>query len=139
MAQSGTDRTAVQKQIVASEKAVIDAVLKNDPKTFHSYLLPDGFAMASQGVLAVADFDPVMKQQAVDCKITKFELPESRFYWINDTTVVHMFKQTFEGTCKGEPATANWSSTVWTNKGGKWLAAFHQESEIVPPPAGAKK
>ena len=33
-AQSGTDRTAVQNQVVESEKAIIDAILKNDPKTF---------------------------------------------------------------------------------------------------------
>lgn len=59
-------------------------------------------------------------------------------YWINDITVVHMYRQTFAGTCKGEPATANWSSTVWTNKGGKWVAAFHQESEILPAPPAAK-
>ena len=72
---NGTDRPAVEKQIVANEKAIVDAVLKNDPKTFHSYILADSFAMASQGVIAVADFDPVMKQQATDCKVTKFEFP----------------------------------------------------------------
>jgi hypothetical protein len=138
-AQGGTDRAAVQKQILANEKAIVDAVLKNDPKTFHSYILADSFAMASQGIIAVADFDPVMKQQATDCKITKFDFLESKFYWINDTTVVHMFKETFEGTCKGEPVNPNWASSVWTNKGGKWVGAFHHESEIVPPPAGAKK
>jgi hypothetical protein len=137
--QGGTDRAAVQKQILANEKAIVDAVLKNDSKTFHSYILADSFAMASQGIIAVADFDPVMKQQAADCKITKFEFPESKFYWINDTTVVHMFKETFEGTCKGEPVNPNWASSVWTNKGGKWIGAFHHESEIIPPPAGAKK
>jgi hypothetical protein len=137
-AQSKTDRTAVEKQIVANEKAVVDAIVKNDPKTFHSYILPDSFAMASQGIIAVADFDPVMKQQAADCKVTKFDFPESRFYWVNDTTVVHMFKVTVEGTCKGEPVNPNWASTVWTNKGGKWVAAFHHESEIPPPPAPKK-
>jgi hypothetical protein len=137
-AQSATDRPAVEKQIVANEKAIVDAVLKNDPKTFHSYILADSFAVASQGVIAVADFDPVMKQQATDCKVTKFEFAESRFYWVNDTTVVHMFKETFEGTCKGEPINPNWASSVWTKKNGKWLGAFHHESEIMPPPAAKK-
>ena len=40
---------------------------------------------------------------------------------MNDTTVVHMYKETFEGTCKEEPTNPNWASTVWTNKGGKWV------------------
>ena len=128
----------MEKQIVANEKAIVDAVVKNDPKTFHSYILADSFAMANQGIIAVADFDPVMKQQAIDSKVTKFDFPESRFYWINDATVVHMFKETFEGTYKGEPINPNWASTVWTNKGGKWVAAFHHETELIPPPASKK-
>lgn len=132
-AQSGTDRTAVQKQIVANEKAIVDAVLKNDATTFHSYVVPDSFFMAGQGVISVAEFDPIMKQQSIDCKVTKFDFAESRFYWVNDTTVVHMFKETFEGTCKGEAVNPNWASTVWTEKGGKWLGAFHHETEIMPP------
>jgi len=33
-AQSKTDRTAVQKQIVANEKAIVDAIVNNDPKRF---------------------------------------------------------------------------------------------------------
>ena len=123
----------MEKQIATSEKAIVDAIVKNDPKTFHGYVLADSFAMASQGVIAVADFDNVMKRQAAACKVTKFDFPESRFYWVNDTTVVHMFKETFEGTCNGETVNPNWASTVWTNKNGKWLGAFHHESEITPP------
>ncbi len=132
-AQSGTDRPAVEKQIVANENAVVDAIVKNDPKTFHSYVLPDSFAMASPGIIAMAEFDNVMKAQAAACKVTKFDFPESRLYWVDDTTVVHMYKITAEGTCNGEPINPNWSSTVWTKKDGKWLGAFQHETEIMPP------
>ncbi len=70
-----------------------------------------------------------------DCKFTKVDLGESTFYWFNDMTVVHMFKENVDGTCKGQRLPpAVWSSTVWTNKGGKWLSAFHQETEAATAP-----
>jgi hypothetical protein len=132
-AQSATDRTAAQTQIVANEEAIIDAILKNEPKTFHTYVLPDSFAVGGEGVNKAADFDQMMNAMMADCKFTKGGLAESMFYWVTDSTVVHIYKATTEGTCQGQPIPATWSSTVWTNKGGKWLAAFHQESIVTPP------
>jgi hypothetical protein len=135
-AQSGTtDRTAVQNQVVENEKAIIDAILKNDPKTFHGYVLPDSYAIGGDGVIKAADFDKMMNEMKPDCKAAKWDLAESMFYWVNDSTVVHIFKTTIEGTCQGQAIPANWSSTVWTIKGGKWLAAFHHESEVKAPAA----
>jgi hypothetical protein len=29
------------------------------------------------------------------------------------------------------------ASTVWTERSGKWVAVFHQESVLGPPPAPA--
>jgi hypothetical protein len=134
-----TDRPAVEKQIVQNEKAVIDAIIKNDPKTFHSYVLSDSYAMGGEGVMKVADFDKMMEQMKTACKITKWDLGESRFYWVNDGTAVHIYKATTKGTCNEKPIPPTWASSVWTNKGGKWLGAFHHESEAVTPPAAPKK
>jgi hypothetical protein len=134
LAQSGTiDRTTVQNQVVESEKAIIDAIGKNDPKTFHSYVLPDSYAMGGDGVITAADFDKIMEEMKADCRLAKWELTESAFYWVNDSTVVHLFKTTAEGTCQGQSIPANWQSTVWTNKGGKWLAAFHHQTVAKAP------
>jgi hypothetical protein len=138
-AQTATDRTAVQNRIVANEKAVIDAILKNDSKTFHSYVLPDSFVMSGEGVRKMADFDKMMAQMKIDCTFTKWGIGESTFYWINDSTVVHLYKTTVDGTCQGQPAPPTWASSVWANKDGKWLGAFHHESPVTAPAPGAKK
>jgi Domain of unknown function (DUF4440) len=138
-AQTASDRTAVQKQVVAHEKAIIDAIVKNDPKTFHSYVLPDSFAMSGEGVVKAAEFDKMMSQMQADCKFTKWSLTDSTFYWVNDNTVIHMYKVTGDATCKGQPVPPTWNSSVWTNKGGKWLGAFHHESAVVTPPGTPKK
>jgi hypothetical protein len=133
-------RAAAQQQIVANEKAVIDAiVMKNDPKTFHSHVLQDGYALGDAGPMKVADFDKTIAQMATDCKIAKWSMSDSTFYWLNPTTVVHMFKTNVDGTCQGQSLPSVWSSTVWSNKDGKWLGAFHQETVIMPPPQAAPK
>jgi hypothetical protein len=138
-AQSATDRTAVEKRIVADEKAIIDAILKNEPKTFHSHVVGDSFAVGGEGVMKVADFDKMMSQMRVDCKFTKWGLSDSTFYWLTDTSVVHMYKSTIDGTCQDQPVPATWASSVWVNKNGTWLGAFHQESPMTPPPPAPEK
>jgi hypothetical protein len=79
-----------------------------------------------------------MQEMTADCKLAKWSLAESMVYWVNDSTVVHLFKTTTEGTCQGRPIPANWESTVWTNKGGQWLAAFHHEYPVTRPAAPKK-
>jgi hypothetical protein len=131
-AQSGTDRPAVEKQIVANEKAIIDAILKNDPKTFHSYVLPDSYVMGGDGVIEATGLVKLMEEMTADCKLAKWTLADSMVYWVNDSTVVHLFKTTTEGTCQAQPNPAAWQSTVWTNRGGRWVAAFHHQSDVKP-------
>ena len=137
-AQSATDRTAVQNRIVSSERAIIDAILKNDARAFHSYVVPDSYVVGGDGVMKVADFDKMMNEMKANCKITKWALGESTFYWFNDSTVVHTYKTTIDGRCQDQPLRPIWASSVWVNKSGKWLGAFHQETEVMPP-AAAKK
>jgi hypothetical protein len=138
-AQSATERTAVQKRIVADENAIIDAILKNDPKTFHSLVVADSLAASGDGVTKAADFDKMMGQMKADCTFKKWGLSDSTFYWLTDTSVVHVYKATVDGTCQGQPVPATWASSVWVNKNGKWLGAFHHESTLTPPPPPAKK
>jgi Domain of unknown function (DUF4440) len=134
------DRTAAQNEIVANEKAIMDAVVTNDPKTFHSYVAADSFAMTDNGPLKVADFDKMMEQQKAECTFTDAGLTGSTFYWVNDGAVVHMYKATTRATCQGQALPQSWSSTVWTNRGRKWVATFHQEtSAAAAVPASANK
>jgi hypothetical protein len=131
-AQAPANRVAAQNQIVANEKAVMDAIGKKNPKVFHSYVAPDSYALNGQGLAKAADFDQMMSQ----CTYASWGLSDSTFYWVNESTVVHIYKWTGTGSCAGQSVPgAIWSSTVWANKGGKWLAAFHHESIAMPVPA----
>ena len=129
------DRAAVQTQIIANEKAINDAVVKNDMKTFHGYVAADAMNLDGMGLTKAADFDKMLAEY----KVTSANVSESQFQWLDDNHVVHMYKWTGKGTFQGQPIPeTTWSGTVWSNKGGKWLATFHAEAMAMPMPPAKK-
>ena len=47
--------------------------------------------------------------------------------------IVLTYKWTGTGTYQGQPIPSpTWCSTVRSNKNGKWLAVFHQETLVMP-------
>ena len=129
---------AIEKQIVTMERAINDAIAKGDMKAFHASLAPDAVGVDGGGVTKVnsPDFDKMMQT----AKIQSWNLDNSQFYWVDDNTVVHMYRWTDKGTFNGQPVPSPvWSSTIWTNKGGKWVAVVHQETEAMAAATPAKK
>ena len=112
-AQTAPDRAGVQKQIETNERAIIEAIFKNDAKTFHSLVVGDSLILSGDGLLKVAEFDTMMKETAATCKVSKVQTSDSAFYWVNDTTVVHVYKTAMDASCNGEPIKPSWSSSVW--------------------------
>jgi hypothetical protein len=125
---------AIEKQIVASERAINDAFAKGDVKAFHAgNVAPDALSIDPTGLTRVngPDFDKML----MTAKIPTWNIDGSQFQWIGDTTVVHIYRWTGKGTVDGQAIhSPTWASTVWTNRGGKWLAVFHQETDALPPP-----
>jgi len=133
-APAAANRAATEKQIVASERAINEAFLKGDLKAFHANIAPDAVNVDMGGIMKASgpDFDKMLQAT----KLQTWNIDGSQFYWVNDTTVVHMYRWTGKGTYEGQAIPSpTWASTVWANKGGKWVAVFHQESLAMSPPA----
>jgi hypothetical protein len=59
--------------------------------------------------------------------------------WVDDNTAVHYYRWTGKGTYMGQPVPSPvYASSVWTNRGGKWIAVYHQETAAMPPPPPPK-
>jgi hypothetical protein len=130
------NRAAIEKQIVANERTINESVAKGDMKGFNALVASDAISMDSGGIMKTGD--PNFEKMVKEIKITSWNIEGSQFLWINDNTVVHIYKWTGKGTYQGQPVPSpTWSSTVWANKGGKWTAVFHQESLSMPAPAPA--
>ena len=133
-APAAASHAAIEKAVVANE-----AFAKGDLKAFHANVASDAVAVDMSGINKVngPDFDKMLLAN----KIQSWNIDGSQFYWVNDSTVVHMYRWTGKGTYEGQPIPSpTWSSTVWANKGGKWMAVFHHESLAMaaPAPAAAK-
>jgi hypothetical protein len=136
-APAAQNRAATEKQILTLERAINEAIAKGDMKSFHANVAPDTVGIDSGGITKVntPDFDKMMQQ----AKIQSWDIDATQFSWINDNTVIILYRWTGKGTFQGQPVPSPvWTSTVWTNRGGKWMAVFHQESVAMsPPPAAA--
>lgn len=131
------DRAALDKAILANERKVNEAFAKNDAAGFQAMLTPDAFALDPMvGLAKASDFVAMMK----DMKVESWNIDQSKVYWVDSNTAIHTYRWTGKGTWKGEAIPSpTWASTVWVNRGGKWLALFHQETPAMPPPPPAKK
>jgi len=133
-AQAGRDAAA--KAIEANERAVITAVQKNDAKAFMNGVSADGFAIDGSGTMANAEFAKVIGQ----ARIETWSIDQVKVTFLTDTTAIITYRLTGKGSFMGQPFPSPiYSSSTYVNRGGKWIAAFHQETAATPPPAPAKK
>ena len=136
--QAAPDRAVLEKALIANERKVNDAVAKGDKAAFTALVSADGWAADGNGFMKTADFVPMLDQ----VKIASYKISDEKVMWVDANTAVVAYTWTGSGTFQGQPIPAKvYSSTVWTKKNGKWVAAFHQESEAAPPakPAAPKK
>ncbi len=83
------NHAAIEKQIAATERAINDAFAKGDVKAFHANIAPDALSIDPTGVIKVnSDYDKMM----ASVKIQTWNIDSSQFYWVGDTTVVHMYR-----------------------------------------------
>ena len=110
--------------------------MKHDVKAFNALVAADGWSADSSGFMKVADFTKSFDQ----IKITEAHLTDTRVVWIDDKSAVLTYVWTGKGTWMNQPVPPKtFSSTVWTERSGKWVAVFHQESAAEAPPGPAKK
>ena len=133
------NRSAAEKQIVSLERALNDAFAKRDVGPFKTNVAPDAMQIDGAGIAKVTT--PELEKMMKQVSIQSWAIDGSQFYWVDDNTVVHLYRWSGKGTAQGQPVPSpSWASTVWSNKSGKWQAVFHQETNAVAsPPATGKK
>jgi hypothetical protein len=124
------DHAATEKAIVANENKVLAALSKQDKAGFSALMGPGSIAADETGFMKVDDFVSMIDQ----LKMSAYKISDSKFLWVDPSTVVHYFTWTGTGSFQGQPfKSPTYASTVWTKKGGTWLAVFHQESIAAAP------
>jgi hypothetical protein len=128
---SATPKPAMSKKelarkLTASEKSLWEAFKNKKAEVFNRTLTSDGFQIDAMGVTAKADIAAAMG----GCEIKDYSLSDFKVTTISASAALLTYKGTQHGSCGGQavPETV-YASTVWVNRGGKWQALFHQESQ----------
>jgi hypothetical protein len=129
-------KAATEKALIANENTIAEAVAKQDAKTFLSLLAPEAFAADTGGFMKASDFSKTLDQ----VKITSWHIMNPQVVWVDDKTAVVAYTWMGAGTYMNQPVPGTvYASTVWTERNGKWVAVFHQETTAAPPPPAKKK
>jgi len=119
-------RAQSQKVIIATEKKLWEAWKNKNIKLFKATLSADSVMIGDTGV---ANKTEALKALEVPCEVKSYELSDLKVTFLNSSAALLTYKSTQDATCGGTqvPATV-WSSSAYVLRGGKWLAASHQET-----------
>jgi hypothetical protein len=131
-AQPATAAPLTEAEAIAKEKQVWDVVEKKDYKAFAD-MLDEQAASVSNEVVE----DKAATVKGVSTFVpTDVVLSDWKFLPIDKDAAVIVYKASYKATVNGQPIPPQsvYASTAWVNRNGKWLAIFHQESEILKEP-----
>jgi len=122
-------RAQSQRVIIATEKKLWEAWKNKNFKTFKANLSADSIMISDMGV---ADKTTALKaMESMPCEVKTYELSDIKVTFLNSSAAILTYKSTQDATCGGEAVPpAVWSSSVYVMRGGKWLAASHQETPV---------
>jgi len=121
-------QTALDRALIANERKINEAVAKGDKTAFSALVAPNAWSIDSAGLMKVSDFAAALDQ----LKIQTWKLTDEKVSWVDANTAIVTSKWTGSGTFQNQPVPGTtYASTVWTKKGDKWVAVFHQESEAA--------
>jgi hypothetical protein len=124
--------SALEKALIANENKVADALMKKDKAAFTSLVATDGWSIDGNGFMKASELAAALDQLV----IKSFKISDEKVSWVDPNTAIVAYKWTGSGTFGGQPfPPVVYASTVWTKKGDKWVAVFHQESEAAKAPA----
>jgi len=119
-------KAQIQKSLIATEKKLWTAWKNKDPKPFKATLSADSVLVGESGV---ADKATAIKAiTSMDCDVKSYALSDFKVAMASSTVALLSYKGTAEGTCSGTAIPPVWASSVYVNRGGKWYAFSHQES-----------
>jgi hypothetical protein len=121
---------------MSKEKAIWETIKNKDYDAYANTLADDQIEVAADGV-----YDKAASIAAVkNIEPAEITFADWQYLPIDKDAIVLSYTVTVKGKYKGKefPAESSRASSAWVNRGGQWLAMYHQEcpvSKMPPPPA----
>lgn len=124
------NRMALEKQLIANETAVNEAVMKHDLAAFNKLVAADAWSVDVTGISSIADFVKMLPQIKLE---PGWKISEPKVAWISDDVAVVVYHWMGNASMAGMAFPDHTlSSTVWARRQGQWRAVFHQETPAMP-------
>ena len=122
-------KTQIRGRLIATEKKLWEAWKNKDPKPFKANLSADAVMIGNDGVAGKNDI--VKEIGSMPCEVKSYELSDFKITFLNAATALLTYKGVAVGTCAGTAIPTVWASSVYVNRGGRWLNASHQETPVA--------
>ena len=120
-------RARSQRMIIATERKLWEAWKNKDMKPFRANIAADAVMIGDSGVADKKASLAAMEGMA--CDVKSYELSDIKVTFLNNGTAIMTYKSAQDATCAGQAVPpVVWSSSVYVMRGGRWLAASHQET-----------
>lgn len=121
-----------QADIEAKERQLLDAIKAKNWDAFGGALADDFSLVVSDGVHNKADTLESVKKY----DLTEYTISDVRFLKVDADLAVLTYSMSEKSNYDGKPTGAKpyRASSAWVSRGGKWVNAYHQESEVVEAP-----
>jgi hypothetical protein len=124
--------SSIQEKVAAKEREGLEALKTGDIAHFGELTAEDAVFVDPHGIAGKGE---VMKNVA-GFRLTDFTMEDVKFLQVSDKAGLISYKLTEKGLTHGKDFTATvFVSSIWADRGGKWLCEFSQETTArVPPP-----
>lgn len=125
---SQESRDVADQTLLANERALRAAVSKADRAAFGSFVLPEGVWATSEGFIPLN----LLENGLDGFRLPRRDIVNARVTRLDENSAIVLYALVEPGTSPDRPnGQSTIASTVWTRRNGKWVAALHQETELV--------
>jgi hypothetical protein len=132
--QTSSGVPGMQEKVAAKEREGLDALKTGDIARFGELTAEDAVFVDPHGMASKAE---VMKNVA-GFRLTDFAMDDVKFLQVSEKAGLISYKLTEKGVTHGKEFTAIvFVSSIWAERGGKWVCEFSQETTARVPSAVA--
>lgn len=127
---------SVDEAIIAHERQILDAIKKRDMNAFKSLVDVNGMEVTGMGAKKISD--GLAELFSTELTFGELKLEDPQVVMVSKDTAILTYKSTGTVTMNGKTESgSSYDTTVYAKRAGKWVAIFHQTSEMPKPPATA--
>jgi ketosteroid isomerase-like protein len=116
---------ALREQIIAQERAGLDALKTGDLAKFGASIAEDAVFVDAHGPATKAE----IMEHTAEFRLHDYTMSDVRFIPLSSESGMIIYLVTESGTSHGKDFSARaYVSSLWRKRGGKWLCEFSQET-----------